>query len=85
MDDDKELLFIWDSIPTRGYGATFVLIVKADNYEKAMSIAVDTLEHDNNYTLPDGIEKIETVLMIADKPDTYYLDRFDGKLLIVYE
>ena len=82
---DEEMLFIWDNVPTRGYGASYVLVVKADSHEKAMSIAVDTLEHDNNYTLPEGIEKIATVLMIADSPDVYYLSRFDGKLIAVYE
>ena len=82
---DEEMLFIWDNVPTRGYGASHVLIVRADSYEKAMSIAVSTLENDKNYVLPTDVNKTETALMMADSPDVYYMSHFQGKVISVYE
>ena len=84
----KEMIFIWENIVTYGYGASFILIVKALDYESAIKIAVETIEKEmksNNYRLPEGIEKIETALIISGSPDVYYADRFEGKLIGVYE
>ena len=86
--NEKEIIYIWDNLPTRGYGSSYVLIVKASSSIEAWKSAVNILENaikENRYVLPEGVDDVKAIFLLADSPEMWYLDRFDGKLICIYE
>ena len=74
----EEYLYIWDSLPTNGYGIHYALIVKASGHKEAFEIAKVILKK-------GGFEEPDVKLMVANSPDIYYLKPFEGRLIEIPE
>jgi len=87
-NEHGEILYIWTDLPMYGYGVQGTLLIKADNANDAFEQAVATLENEMkacNYQLPAHYKNIETMLMMAEPPDAYYIKYFRGKLVLHYD